>query len=99
MCRDTDENGMHRQVDWMMPADVSILHFLESSRTPQGNYAFQTPKTIALNTGYSNRHIANRCRELADREVIEAGERSSYRLGEVGEGLLRGDITPDELEE
>lgn len=99
MCRDTDENGMHRQVNWMVPADTSILHFLESSQTPQGNYSYQTPKTIALNTGYSNRHIANRCRELADHAVIEAGERSSYRLGGVGEALLQGDLSPDKLEE
>lgn len=91
---------MHRRVGWMVPADSSILRYMASVKDERGNPAIQTPKTIALNTGYSNRHVANRCRTLADYGLLERlDDQAHYRITKKGQGLLDGGISPEELDE
>lgn len=91
---------MHRRVDWMMPADSSILRFMGCVKDERGNPAIQTPKTISLNTGYSNRHCANRCRALADHNLLERiDDKAQYRITDLGAGLLEGDVDPRDLDE
>ena len=73
--------GMHRRVEWMVPADTSILRFMAAVTDERGNPAIQTPKTIALNTGYSNRHVAKRCRTLSDYGLLERARADSSAGG------------------
>jgi len=97
MARDHNADDMHRHVGWMVPADISILGFLNAARTQRGEPAIQTPNTIALNTGYSNRHTSARCQVLADRGLIERTGKGRYRLLELGERVVANDITAEEL--
>jgi len=90
--------GMHRRVEWMVPADSSILRFMDAVTDERGNPAIQTPKTISLNTGYSNKHVANRCRTLADHGLLERVEdKAQYRITDKGHALLDGGIDPSDL--
>lgn len=89
--------GMHRHVRWMVAADVLILDYLYSSRTPQGAHSVQTPNTIAINTGYSNRHTSARCQVLADRGLIERVGKGRYRLDELGARVVENEISIGEL--
>lgn len=89
--------GMHRHVSWMVPADVVILEYLEAARTARGEFSIQTPNTIAINTGYSNRHTSARCQELADRGLIERTDQARYRLAELGKQAVNNEISLEEL--
>ena len=92
--------GMHRRVEWMVPADTSILRYMHAAVDERGNQAIQTPITISLNTGYSNRHVANRCQLLADHGLLERiDDQAHYRITDKGVGLLEGDVDPEELED
>lgn len=92
--------GMHTRVGWMVPADTSILRFMAAITDERGTHAIQTPKTISLNTGYSNRHVANRCRTLTDHGLLErVDDKAHYRITQKGTGLLNGGISPSELDE
>jgi len=94
-----DGDNMHRHVGWMVAADVSILKFLHSARTPRGGFAIQTPNTIAANTGYSNRHVSARCQDLEQRGLIERTEKAKYRLTELGADAITDEISIEELRE
>lgn len=95
---DNGEDMAHRQVSWMVPADMVFLEFLYAARTAHGEPSIQTPKTIARNTGYSNRHASARCLELADRGLVEQLDEGEYRLTDLGEDVVEGDVPFDELE-
>lgn len=92
-------NGdMHRRIEWMVPADESILRYMNVAVDVTGNAAIQTPMTIALNTGYSNRHVANRCRTLADHGLLERIDNEAYyRITDTGKDLLNGGVSPENL--
>ncbi len=94
-----DQDGMHRRVSWMTPADVAILEFLNAARDARGNPSIQTPNTIAENTHYSSNHVGSRCRTLADYDLVEKVDRGKYRLDDRGVSLLDGGISPSSLEE
>ena len=94
---DNQSDEMHRQVDWLTAADVSILEFAHTARTPRGTPAILRPATIADNTGHARKYVGDRCRELADRDLVERVGRGKYRLADRGERLMTGDIRPDEL--
>ena len=89
---------MHRQVSWMVSADVSILEYLYSSRTKRGSPSIQTPRTIHANTGYSRSHASTRCQVLAEHGLVEQTGKGFYRLTEFGELLLEDEISLSELE-
>lgn len=95
----SDDDGMHNQVGWMTPADVSILTFLSNCKDNAGNFAIQTPMTISLNTGYSDTHVGARCRTLETHGLIERTDRGKYRLSDDGASLLNGGMNPSELED
>lgn len=97
MTRTRNDRDMHRHVDWMVPADVSVLEYLYASRTARGKPSIQTPKTIARNTGYSRKHASARCRELANHDLVERVAKGEYRLTERGEKLLDDEIELEEL--
>ena len=88
---------MHRHVDWMVPADVSILEFLHSARTARGDPAILTPKTMHLNTGYSREHCSARSGVLVNHGLVEKLGHGEYRLTDRGEQLLEGDLDPEDL--
>lgn len=91
-------NEMHRRVEWMTRADVTILEFLHTARDVRGRPAIQSPALIAANTGLSRKHVGNRCRHLADRELVEKVDRGRYRLAETGEALMTGEMRVDDLD-
>ena len=88
---------MHRQVEWLTAADVTILEFLHAARDTRGNPSIQRPTTISDNTGLSRQHVGRRCRTLADHDVVEKVDRGKYRLSDRGEALMGGKIQPSEL--
>lgn len=96
-----DDGDVHRQIDWMVPADVTTLEFLYQLRDVRGRFVIQTPNTISANTGYSRSHLSARLQVLADHDLVEQTDpdRARYRLSERGRQLLEGEISPDDLEE
>lgn len=92
-----NEEDMHRRIGWMVPADSAILRFLFVARDTAGRPSIQTPKTISANTGYSRKHVGNRCRHLEDHHLLEKVDRGEYRLSELGESLVNGGIKPEDL--
>ena len=91
------ETDMHREVEWMAPADEYIIEFLHACRCANDNPAKQTPKTVGLNTAYSRTHAGTRCLELSKRGLVERHERGVYSLTELGEQFAAGELTADDL--
>lgn len=94
---DNNDDGMHRRVEWMVPADESVLRFLEGLKDYRDDPAIQTPKSIARNVPYSRNHVGNRCRTLADHGLLEKTGKGEYRLTTKGESLLDGGLSPESL--
>lgn len=90
---------MHRRVEWMTPADVSVLNYLYASRTVRDQFSVQTPKTVAVNTGYSRKTTSARCQVLADHGLVDQLERGEYRLSEYGRKVLENEIALEQLDE
>ena len=88
---------MHRQVDWMVPADRSIIEFLYSARDTRGNPSIQTPRTINRNVGYSRQHATTRCKILVKYGLIEQTGDGAYRLTDYGERVVENEISIEEL--
>ena len=96
---ESDENEMHRQVNWMVAADVLILEFLHTARDRRGDPSIQTPHTISLNTGYSRQHISQRSKVLVEHGLVEQLDEGQYRLTDFGEQVLENEIELEELNE
>ena len=94
-----DDDMLNRHVSWMVPADVAILQYLTHSRTVNGNPSIQTPKTIAVNTGYSRKHASNRAQVLADHGLVEKVSHGEYRLSDLGERAIKHEVPYEELED
>lgn len=97
-CNGSD-NEMHRQVEWLTAADVSILEFMHSARDTRGNPAILRPATISDNVGHARKYVGERCRHLVDHGLAEQVDRGKYRLSSKGEKLMTGDIRPEDLDE
>ena len=93
-----DDDMLSRHVSWMVPADVAILQYLTHSRTVNGEPSVQTPKTVAVNTGYSRKHASNRAQVLADHGLVEKVNHGEYRLTGLGERAINHEVAYDELE-
>jgi len=91
------ETTIHHKVGWMVDADSFILLFAFSTRDIQNRPAKLTPKVIAMNIGYSRKHVGNRCRTLADRGLLEKANRGEYRLSNKGYQLMSGEIDASSL--
>ena len=97
MGRSDNDGDMHRHVDWMVPADVSILEYMYHSRTSHG-FSVQTPNTMAINTGYSNRHTSSRALALSEHDLLDRLQEGRYRLTDRGRKVVEKEIGPDELD-
>jgi len=84
---------MHREVDWMKPADTYILEFMASSGGKL------KPASIALNVPYSANWVGQRCRELSTYSLLEHDEEhSAYSITEKGKEVAVRNIDANELE-
>lgn len=92
-----DKTEMHRQVDWLTAADVTIMEFLHSARDTRGNPAILRPATISDNVGYARKYVGSRCRELVEHDLVEKVDDGKYRLSGRGEALMTGDLRPEDL--
>lgn len=77
------------QPAWSRPADPTILGFLSTNEP-------EYPAIIANRIGMHAPYVEARCRELAERGLVEpvSGE-VVYRLTERGERALDGGVLPD----
>ncbi|WP_331236252.1 phage repressor protein [Natronorarus salvus] len=82
------------QIDWMTNTDERIMQRLRGSEP-------QTPAAIASDLERSAEYVADRCRQLAIRELLVQHESGEYRyaLAALGERYLDDEISVEELEE
>ncbi len=92
-----EQNNMHRRIEWMTRADVTILEFLHVARDVKGRPSIQTPKTVALNTGHQRKYCGNRLRHLDDHGLVERVDRGQYRMSTRGEQLMKGQLSATDL--
>jgi Mn-dependent DtxR family transcriptional regulator len=83
------EQETRLQIDWMTNTDERIMERLEESGSG-------TPKEIASHLEKSEEYVADRCRQLAIRDLLES-DRRQYRLAELGERYLANEIKAEEL--
>ena len=83
------EQETRLQIDWMTNTDERIMERLEESGSG-------TPKEIASHLEKSEEYVADRCRQLAIRDLLES-DRRQYRLAELGERYLATEIKAEEL--
>lgn len=90
--REDGFDEMHREVDWLRPSDRRILVEIRD----YGGWI--KPATLGLNLPYTQRHVASRCRTLAEHDLLERHEEAAaYRLTDFGRAFLDDELTPDEL--
>jgi predicted transcriptional regulator len=75
----------------MTQADERILEFLYEKEI------VASPAVIAANIEYSNEYISRRCRKLVDGGLLQRADASNYRLTDLGERFLEGEVRPDEI--
>lgn len=83
---------MRPRVEWMTQADERILEFLDEKDI------VASPSVIAANIDYTAEYISRRCRTLEDAELLQRVDASNYRLTDLGEDFLEGEIAPGRLE-
>lgn len=88
---------MYRKVEWMKPADQSILQLLAPPKKIE-----LTSSNIARNTGLERSYVSKRLRVLAERGLVdkskEEGSHPFYSISRTGEKLLAGEIAPEDVE-
>ena len=84
---------MRPRVEWMTQGDERILEFLQEKDI------VATPSVVAANIDYTGEYISRRCRKLATAGLLQRVDASNYRLTDLGERYLEGDVTADELSE
>lgn len=83
---------MRPRVDWMTQGDERILEFLQEKDI------VASPSVISANIDYTGEYISRRCRKLAEAELLQRVDASNYRLTELGEGFLDGEIEASEIQ-
>lgn len=83
---------MRPRIEWMTRSDDRTLEFLHEKEI------VASAGVIAANIDYNPNYISRRCRRLADAELIQRIDSSNYRLTDLGEQYLSGDLDPDELD-
>ncbi|MFC6904716.1 phage repressor protein [Halalkalicoccus tibetensis] len=78
------------RIDWMTHTDERIMEHLDE-RGSSG------PGAIAASLEKSEEYVADRCRQLAIRDLLAAEGDGEYRLSERGRGFLAGEVEPEEL--
>ena len=82
---------MRPRVDWMTQADERVLEFLHEKDS------VASPSVIAANIDYTQEYISRRCRKLTNAGLLQRADASNYRVTELGERFLNGDIGEDDL--
>lgn len=77
---------MRKPADWMAPMDDRILELFHSS------HLVLTPAIIAYNIDYSREEVNRRLSTLEEHDLIEKVERGKYRITDLGEGYLQGQL-------
>jgi hypothetical protein len=88
---------MHREVEWMAPADEYILGFLGALEYKSSAVRIK-PASIALNLPYSPNWIGQRCRALAEHALLNSAE-GGYWISDRGRAYLAGELGPEDLRE
>ena len=82
---------MRPRIDWMTQADERILEFLREKDI------VASPAVIAANIDYTGEYISRRCRKLANAGLLQRVDASNYRVTELGEQFLQGEVTADAI--
>jgi len=83
---------MRYSADWMTIADERILEYLSTTDT-------STPKKMADSgdVRFSRQYIGERCRKLADYEMVQHLGNGVYRITDLGREYLSGELDAQEL--
>lgn len=86
--------NMRYSADWMTIADERILEHLSETET-------DTPKIMASSgrVRFSRQYIGERCRKLASYGLLKHLGNGVYRITEIGERYLIGEVDASELED
>ena len=76
----------------MTQADERVLEFLHEKDI------VASPSVIAANIDYTQEYLSRRCRKLTDAGLLQRVDASNYRVTDLGERFLDGDVDVDELE-
>jgi len=76
----------------MTQADERILEFLHEKDI------VASPSVIAANIDYTQEYLSRRCRKLTNAGLLQRVDASNYRVTNLGERFLAGDIDGEELE-
>jgi len=82
---------MRPRVDWMTQADERVLEFLHEKDI------VASPSVIAANIDYTQEYLSRRCRKLTNAGLLQRADASNYRITDLGEKFLDGDIDSDEI--
>jgi predicted transcriptional regulator len=75
----------------MTQADERVLEFLHEKDI------VASPSVIAANIDYTQEYLSRRCRKLTDAGLLQRVDASNYRVTDLGERFLKGDIGGDEI--
>lgn len=75
----------------MTQADERVLVFLHEKDI------VASPSVIAANIDYTGEYISRRCQELADAELIQRVDATNYRITQLGEQYLAGELDVEDL--
>ncbi|ADJ15933.1 hypothetical protein [Halalkalicoccus jeotgali] len=82
------EQQARLRIDWMTHTDERVMEQLVEGP--------MRPAEIATSLEKSEEYVADRCRQLAIRDLLER-EGGEYRLAERGRAYLSGELDPEEL--
>jgi DNA-binding transcriptional ArsR family regulator len=87
-----EENSVREPAPWMqMPIDDRILEALATSGL------VLSPSVIAFNIDKARSEVNRRLSVLVDHGLVERVKRGYYKITEIGEQYLAGDLDPDGL--
>ncbi len=72
--------------EWMVPMDDEILELFHSA------HLVLTPAIIAYNIDHSREEVNRRLTALVEHGLVERVERGKYRITQLGEEYLRGEL-------
>jgi predicted transcriptional regulator len=76
----------------MTQADERVLEFLHEKDI------IASPSVIAANIDYTQEYISRRCRKLTNAGLLQRADASNYRVTDLGERFLAGEVNAEELE-
>ncbi|WP_420182084.1 MarR family transcriptional regulator [Haloarcula sp. KBTZ06] len=82
---------MRPRIEWMTQADERVMEFLLEKDI------IASPSVIAANIDYTGEYISRRCRKLANAGLLQRVDATNYRLTDLGERFLEGEIDADEI--